>query len=89
MRIHRKYTGHSCELCDKEKISKNVHFQCSICFVSVVHLEGWHHIRIIYVISLFRNKRFVLKKCSNETLQNLLLIFYVFISYFRAFNFRK
>ena len=80
MRIHRKYTGHSCELCDKEKISKNVHFQCSICFVSVVHLEGWHHIRIIYVISLFRNKSFELKKCSSETLQNLLLIFYVFIS---------
>ena len=82
MRIHRKYTGHSCELCDKEKISKNVHFQCSVCFVSVVHLEGWHHIRIIYVISLFRNKRIILKKCSSETLQNLLLISYVFISCF-------
>ena len=85
MRIHRKYTGHSCELSDKEKISKNVHFQCSICFVSVVNLEGWHGVTTlelynIYVISLFINKRFVLKKCSSETLQNLLLIFYVFIS---------
>ena len=80
MRIQRKYTGHSFELCDKEKISKNVHFQCSVCFVSVVNLEGWHYSRIIYVISLFRNKRFVLKRCSSETLQNLLLIFYVFIS---------
>ena len=77
MRIQRKYTGHSCELCDKEKISKNVHFQCSICFVSVVHLEGWLELYMLYRSSEIRGSY---SKNVQVQLQNLLLIFYVFIS---------